>query len=341
MRAEFDGLAVETDQPVGLGRRRHGGRPVPPVSLPRSAPCAGFFALRFMRQRGIDAEGSATDALVPRTTDTPGLVASVLVDLELPPGFPDKYRERSCAPWTSARSNGSSSIRRRSRPPLTVCVRLYPASPAGPLAVMSRAFVKEDDEAPDAPLPERPVSDHPNYVTPSGLAQLEARREELEAERLELARRADADDSARERLRYVERDLRYFGAGSRRPLTIDVETRRPDVVGFGATVGVREGSGEERSYTIVGEDEADPDAGLVSWVSPLANVLEGARVGEHVLWRRPAGPIDLTVVSIRYEAHGPRAREGGLGHAGTGVSVGRLCAVGARLRRHAAADAPR
>ncbi len=176
---------------------------------------------------------------------------------------------------------------------------------------MSRAFVKEDDEAPDEPLPERPVSDHPNYVTSSGLAQLEARREELEAERLELARRADADDSARERLRHVERDLRYVRRRLETAVTIDVETRRADVVGFGATVGVREGSGVERSYTIVGEDEADPDAGLVSWVSPLAKVLEGARVGEQVLWRRPAGPIDLTVVSIRYEAHGPRAREGG------------------------------
>ena len=92
---------------------------------------------------------------------------------------------------------------------------------------MSRAFVKEDDEAPDEPLPERPVSDHPNYVTSSGLAQLEARREELEAERLELARRADADDSARERLRHVERDLRYIRRRLDTALTIDVETRRP------------------------------------------------------------------------------------------------------------------
>ena len=60
---------------------------------------------------------------------------------------------------------------------------------------------------------------------------------------------------------------------------------------------------KQRSYTIVGEDEADPDAGLVSWVSPLAKVLEGARVGEQVVWRRPAGPIELTVVRDRVRRH--------------------------------------
>ena len=167
---------------------------------------------------------------------------------------------------------------------------------------MSRAFVKEDDEAPDEPLLERQVSDHPNYVTPSGLAQLEARREELEAERLELARRADADESARERLRHVERDLRYVRRRLETALTVDPKTRRADEVGFGATVTVRETSGEQRDYTIVGEDEADPDAGLVSWVSPLARVLEGARVGEQAVWRRPAGSLELPVVAIAYDA---------------------------------------
>jgi transcription elongation factor GreB len=166
---------------------------------------------------------------------------------------------------------------------------------------VSRAFVKDDDDAPEEPLPERPVSEHPNYVTASGLAQLEARRDELEAERLELARRADADDSAGERLRYVERDLRYYRRRLETALAFDPEARRTDVVGFGATVTVSDAAGEPLVYTIVGEDEADPDAGLVSWVSPLAKVLEGTRVGERVVWRRPAGPLELTVVGIGYE----------------------------------------
>jgi len=167
---------------------------------------------------------------------------------------------------------------------------------------MSRAFVKEDDGAPDEALPERPVSEHPNYVTASGLAQLEERRRELEAQRLELARRADSDDSAAEQLRHVERDLRYFQRRLETAIEVDPASGPPGVVGFGATVTVRDAGGEQHSYTIVGEDEADPDAGLVSWVSPLARVLDGARVGEQVVWRRPAGSLELTVVAIEREA---------------------------------------
>jgi len=162
---------------------------------------------------------------------------------------------------------------------------------------MSRAFVKEDDAAPDEPLPDRPVSEHPNKVTARGLAQLEARRDELEAERLELARRADDDETAADRLRYVERDLRYL----RRRLESAhvVEPPPPGApVAFGSAVVVRDAAGAEHRYTIVGEDEADPDAGLVSWVSPLARVLEGARVGETVVWKRPAGSLALTVEAV-------------------------------------------
>ncbi len=165
---------------------------------------------------------------------------------------------------------------------------------------MSRAFVKETDGAPDEPLPDRPLSEHPNYVTASGLEKLRGRVTELEAARLELARAAADDESARDRLRYVERDLRYF----RRRL----ETARPAepagdaTVGFGATVAVRDDAGQEHRYRVVGEDEAEPERGLVSWVSPLARVLDGARVGDHVVWRRPAGALGLTVRAIEAEA---------------------------------------
>jgi len=164
---------------------------------------------------------------------------------------------------------------------------------------MSRAFVKETDDAPDEPLPDRPLSEHPNHVTASGLEQLRGRVAELESERLELARRSAVDESARDRLRYVERDLRYF----RRRL----ETARVVApagagrVSFGATVAVRDDAGQERRYRIVGEDEAEPERGLASWVSPLARVLDGARVGERVVWRRPAGALGLTVLAIDAE----------------------------------------
>jgi transcription elongation GreA/GreB family factor len=165
---------------------------------------------------------------------------------------------------------------------------------------MSRAFVKEDDDAPDEPLPERPISEQPNYVTPAGLAQLEARLEELEAERLELARRDDDDESVADRLPHVERDLRYYRRRLETAMPVDPASRPAGVVAFGATVTVDDGSGAQQRYTIVGEDEADPDAGLVSWVSPLAKVLDGARVGDRVVWRRPAGALELVVTAIAY-----------------------------------------
>ena len=165
---------------------------------------------------------------------------------------------------------------------------------------MSRAFVKEDNDAPDEPLPERPISEQPNYVTPAGLAQLEARLEELEAERLELARRADDDESAADRLRFVERDASYFRRRLETALPVDPVSQPAGVAVFGATVTVDDGSGARQHYTIVGEDEADPDAGLVSWVSPLAKVLEGARVGDRVVWRRPAGSLELVITEIEH-----------------------------------------
>jgi transcription elongation factor GreB len=164
---------------------------------------------------------------------------------------------------------------------------------------VSRAFVKEDDDAPAEPLPERPISEHPNYVTPSGLAQLGARLEELEVERLEFDRRDD-DDSAAERLRYVERELRYYRRRLETAVSIDPASQPDDVVAFGAAVTVDDGSGALQRYTIVGEDEADPDAGLVSWVSPLSRILEGARVGDRVVWRRPAGSLELVITKIEH-----------------------------------------
>ena len=166
---------------------------------------------------------------------------------------------------------------------------------------MSRAFVKEDDDAPDEPLTPRPVSEQPNYVTAKGLAQLQARLAELETQRVELTPKADTDDAARDRLRTIERDLRYYRVRVESALLGGPQGRDAAVVGFGATVTVRDDSGARSRYTIVGEDEAEPDEGLVSWLSPLARVLEGGSVGERVVWRRPVGSLQLSIEAIVYE----------------------------------------
>ncbi len=164
---------------------------------------------------------------------------------------------------------------------------------------MSRAFVKEPDAgAPGQGLPERAVSEHPNYVTPQGLADLERRVAELEARRLELLARDD-DPAAEEELEYVDRDLRYFTTRLESAILVDPAAQPRDEVAFGAAVTVAEGD-EERTYRIVGEDEADLEAHKVSYVSPLARALTGAHVGDRVLWRRPAGDVELVVRAIDY-----------------------------------------
>jgi len=164
---------------------------------------------------------------------------------------------------------------------------------------MSRAFVKEPDADSPEELPELPVSPHPNYVTATGLAQL---RERLErAEQRLAAVSAGAVEEKHERAQ-AERDIRWLRAriATARPLVPEDAT--PGRVAFGATVELADEDGSSHSYRIVGEDEAAPAQGLVSWVSPLASALLGARVGDVVTWRRPNGDVEVEVRAIRYDA---------------------------------------
>jgi len=140
---------------------------------------------------------------------------------------------------------------------------------------MSRAFVRESDEDPGS-LPERPVSAHPNLVTPRGLAAIEARVRELEAQRQ--AARAGDDAALRAR---IERDLRYWSA-RRASARVVGAAAATDRVRFGMRVTLRLSSGATRAYRLVGEDEADAAQGLLSWVAPLAQALLGREVGEVV-----------------------------------------------------------
>lgn len=163
---------------------------------------------------------------------------------------------------------------------------------------MSRGFVKEDDlELAGTDLPERPVSIAPNYVTPLGLQQLLSRAELLEDERQSLLPNKE-DPVAQQRLGVVERDLRYLKARLASTELIDPTTQSKDSVLFGAAVTIEDEEGQPHVYTIVGEDEADIHAQKVSWVSPIAKALLGHKVGESVLWRRPAGDLNLEILAI-------------------------------------------
>jgi transcription elongation GreA/GreB family factor len=152
------------------------------------------------------------------------------------------------------------------------------------MVAMSRAFVKESDSDTES-LPERALSPHPNLVTRRGLGLLVARVRELEAERLAARTAEDAATLAR-----VARDLRYFQ--TRRDSARLVEpAAHPRQVRFGVRAQLRTADGSERAFRIVGEDEADPKAGLISYVSPLAIALMGGSVGDSVPFGAQAAEI--------------------------------------------------
>lgn len=138
---------------------------------------------------------------------------------------------------------------------------------------MSRAFVKEDDDAPEE-LPERIVSTAPNLVTAEGLAQIEGEVARLEAALAEVG--DDRDMRAR-----ITRDLRYW---TTRRSTAQVMPPPPDndVAHFGSVVTIVREDGRRQTFRIVGEDEADPAKGTISHVAPLAQALMGQGVGDVV-----------------------------------------------------------
>ncbi len=174
---------------------------------------------------------------------------------------------------------------------------------------MSRAFVKEPDgDAVGDDAPELPVSPHPNRVTPRGLALLRAELDALAARRRALAEAADPV-AARLALLSVERRMRYLTKRIDSAIVQAPENRPRDRVGFGATVEVLDEDGARHRFVIVGEDEADPARGLISWVSPLARALLDSEVGDEVRWRRPKGDAALEIVRIGDHADDERGRD--------------------------------
>jgi len=163
---------------------------------------------------------------------------------------------------------------------------------------MSRAFVKEaDGDNVLEDLPERPVSPHANLVTPAGLRFLREQVRDLLSLRNTLLNSDDMAD--KQRLKSVERDLRYFDERASTAILVDPEAQEGKHVHFGSTVEVLDEGDSPLRFSIVGEDEADVTAGKISWVSPLARALLDAQVDDVVTWRRPAGDKELTVISIR------------------------------------------
>lgn len=142
---------------------------------------------------------------------------------------------------------------------------------------MSRAFTKEDDDTEAiAMIGERPVSAHRNLVTREGL-------EEIDAEIARLREAFSHAEKTEERVAVatILRDLRYWTA-RRETAEVSVPDPDSDVVRFGMTATIEDEDGHQKTWKIVGEDEADAAKGTVSHVSPMALALFGKGVGDTV-----------------------------------------------------------
>jgi len=182
---------------------------------------------------------------------------------------------------------------------------------------MSRAFLSEsdndfmDDDFPEVkyPLPEGVK----NYMTQEGAERMENELTGfLNEERPELLARLAKNVteesgwerervlSDRRRLREIDRRIQYLTKMLENLEVVDPKKQDPGRVAFGAQVSVLENDRTEKAYRIVGVDESDPSAGLISWLSPIARALTGKRVGESVVLKIPAGNVRLSILRIEY-----------------------------------------
>lgn len=150
---------------------------------------------------------------------------------------------------------------------------------------MSVAFRRESDDEHLEPRFELPIPPGPNLVTPRGRALIENRIVALES-----ALAAEADEEAG---KPIARDLRYWK--TRRATAIETAPRADGIVGFGSRVRFALG-GKERAVTLVGDDEADPAAELLSFSAPLARALMGAEAGETVAFNGIEDAIEVLAV---------------------------------------------
>ncbi|MGR9171402.1 transcription elongation factor GreA [Rhizobium sp. KDH_Rht_773_N] len=159
---------------------------------------------------------------------------------------------------------------------------------------MAVAFTKEEsaETAAETLLPDRAISPHPNLVTEAGLKALELQVQEARLAYEAAGAIEDVNEKRRQQANPL-RDLRYFVERVRTAQLVPNPTST-ETVAFGSTVTFSRDDGRVQTYRIVGEDEADPKAGSISYVSPVARLLMGKAVGDVVT----VGDQELEVVAI-------------------------------------------
>ena len=153
----------------------------------------------------------------------------------------------------------------------------------------------------------------PNYLTPQGAKQLSeeltrlmsVERPKVVREVAEAAAQGDRSENAeyiygKKRLREIDRRVRFLTQRLESAVVVRAEELGGDVVRFGALVEVVDEDGLKKAYTLVGPDESDPANGKLSFQSPLGQALMKRKVGDVVTVKRPAGELELEIVSLRY-----------------------------------------
>ncbi len=184
---------------------------------------------------------------------------------------------------------------------------------------MNKAFTRERDDADDEVSVETaPAAGGKNYITPQGYARLRAELMQLiDEERPQVvevvhwaASNGDRSENGdylygKKRLREIDRRIRFLTKRLEIAEVTDPSVHHGrDQVFFGATVTYAEPSGQERTVTILGIDEADSAQGQVSWISPIARALLKAHEGDVVKLATPAGVQEIEVLEVSYPAPG-------------------------------------
>jgi transcription elongation GreA/GreB family factor len=145
---------------------------------------------------------------------------------------------------------------------------------------LSVAFTKEEsaETASEMLLPDRPISPHPNLVTEAGLKSLELQLQKAR-ESYDAAQQIEDVNERRRQAAMPLRDIRYFLERVRTAQVVP-DPESIDAVAFGSTVTFSREDGRVQKFRIVGEDEADPIAGSISFASPVARSLTGKVVGD-------------------------------------------------------------
>lgn len=167
---------------------------------------------------------------------------------------------------------------------------------------MSKAFTKESDSPLDEVIPE-PKDPLPegvkNYVTPEGAELLRNELEHYEdIVRPRLVKEGKKRGSGQ--LEAADRRIQFLRDRVANMVVIDPKSQDQESVRFAATITVADEDGNEKTYQIVGVDESDPKAGKISWISPIAKALNGARVGDAVRVELPDATTELEVLNIEY-----------------------------------------